>query len=276
VAVPPHKKPKKTDCQTMSRRSTVNNQNESFPLGMVDDEDAALAGDDDGSEGLSEMDSELDDDAEMMYDEEDDDEDEEDEHHQLRQRRRLMDHQEHTSSMNRTLTSSSSSAPAESSSTPSTSANAPAAATGATNSAPSSNEPPPEPDAQLARRRAIQAIMRDTTLSQQEKNMRIQNIMSGGRTSVTPAPAPTLLPPIPAEHPTAAQLQQEGALAVVPTAACVHYERNCYIVAPCCEKVFGCRICHDEFSPQGHPIPMDRYAIREIICKNCHTKQPCS
>jgi hypothetical protein len=40
----------------------------------------------------------------------------------------------------------------------------------------------PEEDAAIARRKAIQAIMHDTSLSDGERRMRIQNLMSGGRT----------------------------------------------------------------------------------------------
>lgn len=90
---------------------------------------------------------------------------------------------------------------------------------------------------------------------------------------------------------------------------CAHYQRNCSLVAPCCGAVFGCRICHDE-SPvlpplliakqaqQGggrrHPrsssmpgsftsmVPqlpeethhtIDRFAVKEVICRACYTKQ---
>lgn len=122
-------------------------------------------------------------------------------------------------------------------------------------------QPPPQPepveeDAAIARRRAIQAIMRDNTISDQEKRMRIQNLMSGGRTEVAPPPAPVLPAP-------------EG------NSACVHYERHCNIVAPCCNRVFGCRICHDELSPPGHP-PMNRFLIQEVVCKLCNTRQAAS
>jgi hypothetical protein len=119
--------------------------------------------------------------------------------------------------------------------------------------------PPPAPleeDAAIARRRAIQAIMRDNTISDQEKRMRIQNLMSGGRTEVAPPPAPVLPQP-------------EG------NNACGHYDRNCNIVAPCCNRVFGCRICHDELSPPGHP-PMNRFLICEVVCKPCGTRQAAS
>ena len=78
--------------------------------------------------------------------------------------------------------------------------------------------------------------------------------------------------------------------------SCIHYERKCNIVAPCCQRTFGCRLCHDEI--MSHPstmsttttannatkttsnttatkckIPMDRYAISQIVCKACHTLQ---
>jgi uncharacterized CHY-type Zn-finger protein len=118
---------------------------------------------------------------------------------------------------------------------------------------------PPEPvevDAAIARRRAIQAIMRDTTISGQDKAHRIQSLMSGGRTEVAPPPAPVI------------PMSDAG----TGSAACVHYERNCNIVAPCCNRIYGCRICHDELSPPGHP-PLDRFLIREVICKNCNTRQ---
>lgn len=112
---------------------------------------------------------------------------------------------------------------------------------------------PSESDVATARRRAIQEIMRDQTLSADEKRFRIQALMSNNRTEVAPPPSPVL--PAPEAN-----------------AACVHYERNCNIVAPCCNRVFGCRICHDELSPSGHP-PMNRFLIREVVCKNCNVRQ---
>jgi len=54
--------------------------------------------------------------------------------------------------------------------------------------------------------------------------------------------------------------------------SCVHYEAKCNIVAPCCNRVFGCRVCHDEMTPENHP-PMDRYKVREVVCKECNTRQ---
>jgi len=82
--------------------------------------------------------------------------------------------------------------------------------------------------------------------------MQIQNLMSGGRSEVAAQTAP-----------------------VIPeyeSNTCVHYERNCNIIAPCCDRIFGCRICHDEISPSGH-ANMNRFLIKQVVCKKCNTKQ---
>eukprot|EP00536_Pseudo-nitzschia_multiseries_P010239 jgi/Psemu1/258821/estExt_Genewise1Plus.C_3060007 len=90
---------------------------------------------------------------------------------------------------------------------------------------------------------------------------------------------------------------------------CTHYERNCTLIAPCCGAAFGCRICHDECpilpplliakraartrrstrsasmpggwtnmrertrTPQETHHTIDRFAVKEIICRKCYTKQ---
>ena len=54
---------------------------------------------------------------------------------------------------------------------------------------------------------------------------------------------------------------------------CGHYISGCKIVAKCCNREFGCRICHD-FEISEHEI--NRYDIEEIICNNCNTRQPVS
>jgi len=115
--------------------------------------------------------------------------------------------------------------------------------------------PTAEEDSAVARRRAIQGIMRDNNLSDQEKRMRIQNLMSGGRTEIS--------------RPTGPVLPQQA------DSKCSHYERNCNIVAPCCNRAVGCRICHDETSPPGHPA-MNRFMVREVVCKLCGTRQMAS
>jgi hypothetical protein len=85
---------------------------------------------------------------------------------------------------------------------------------------------------------------------------------------------------------------------------CSHYERQCTIISPCCGMTFGCRICHDDcpslppkinnggrkfhrsaslpssFTSMDEPHPqedahheIDRFSIREIICRECFTRQ---
>lgn len=54
---------------------------------------------------------------------------------------------------------------------------------------------------------------------------------------------------------------------------CGHYISGCKIISKCCNKEFGCRICHD-LAIEDHKI--DRYEIEEIICNTCKTKQPIS
>lgn len=84
---------------------------------------------------------------------------------------------------------------------------------------------------------------------------------------------------------------------------CTHYERKCTMIAPCCGAAFGCRICHDDCpilppkiepeigrrhnrsaslpgsftsmdsQPQDTHHTIDRFAVREIICRECYTRQ---
>lgn len=85
---------------------------------------------------------------------------------------------------------------------------------------------------------------------------------------------------------------------------CSHYERNCTMIAPCCGAAFGCRICHDDCPilppkvtiqqarrryPRSSSLPssftnmnqtpedthhtIDRFAVREVICRQCFTRQ---
>mmetsp|Transcript_23919 Transcript_23919/g.43259 ORF Transcript_23919/g.43259 Transcript_23919/m.43259 type:complete len:186 (-) Transcript_23919:2400-2957(-) len=124
-----------------------------------------------------------------------------------------------------------------------------------------------EQDVVIAKRRAIQAIMKDSSLADEQKRMKIQELMSGSRGT-----------------PVEAMVASTGISSVLPPTltldpiACTHYERKCNIIAPCCGQVFGCRVCHDDMTDaQGHGHgPLDRYAIREVICKECNTRQPAS
>lgn len=59
---------------------------------------------------------------------------------------------------------------------------------------------------------------------------------------------------------------------------CKHYLRRCKIVAPCCDNIYSCRLCHDENEfdkvmnvKLQHRI--DRFKIKEVICNACDVKQ---
>ena len=54
---------------------------------------------------------------------------------------------------------------------------------------------------------------------------------------------------------------------------CKHYERGCCFISPCCQKVFSCRLCHDE-AIMDHSL--DRHSVTCIVCSLCHTKQDVS
>lgn len=51
---------------------------------------------------------------------------------------------------------------------------------------------------------------------------------------------------------------------------CPHYRRACKIRAPCCQKLFTCRLCHDHASDHT----MDRGEVAEMLCMRCGTLQP--
>ena len=51
---------------------------------------------------------------------------------------------------------------------------------------------------------------------------------------------------------------------------CPHYKRACKMRAPCCQRLFTCRLCHDQAS--DHKV--DREEIKEMLCMRCGTLQP--
>ncbi|KAI8103324.1 hypothetical protein M9435_004663 [Picochlorum sp. BPE23] len=51
---------------------------------------------------------------------------------------------------------------------------------------------------------------------------------------------------------------------------CKHYARNAMLVAPCCDKEFTCRLCHDE-KVLDHKL--DRYQVKEMRCMLCGLRQ---
>ena len=53
---------------------------------------------------------------------------------------------------------------------------------------------------------------------------------------------------------------------------CEHYVRRCHLVAPCCDKTYWCRHCHNE----AETHEMDRHAVKEVMCAACNNRQPVS
>lgn len=60
---------------------------------------------------------------------------------------------------------------------------------------------------------------------------------------------------------------------------CSHYERNCKIIAPCCNEAFWCRHCHNEAKADSQKNPklaheIDRKKVVEVVCGFCEIRQP--
>ncbi|KAK3727886.1 hypothetical protein QZH41_010600 [Actinostola sp. cb2023] len=53
---------------------------------------------------------------------------------------------------------------------------------------------------------------------------------------------------------------------------CEHYKRRCALKAPCCGKVYACRLCHDK--EQDHIL--DRKSVQTLKCLQCGTEQDVS
>lgn len=53
---------------------------------------------------------------------------------------------------------------------------------------------------------------------------------------------------------------------------CSHYARTCRLLAPCCNQLHVCRLCHDENSDHA----LDRFSVRQVLCMRCNTLQPSS
>jgi len=51
---------------------------------------------------------------------------------------------------------------------------------------------------------------------------------------------------------------------------CGHYKRKCKVVAPCCDRAYTCRECHDEAEPDHE---MDSKAVDTMVCMECNTRQ---
>lgn len=50
---------------------------------------------------------------------------------------------------------------------------------------------------------------------------------------------------------------------------CEHYRRGCRLRAPCCGKLYPCRLCHD--GAEEHQL--DRFRVSEVQCSRCRLLQ---
>jgi len=155
----------------------------------------------------------------------------------------------------------------------------PSASASASSSAPACNSGDnngTEQESLLAKRRSIKKLMNDQSLSEKDRRLSIQALMNGSTASsysnqcsfgstVTASTSRSSITSMDLGQNSIAASEEE-------IMSCVHYEAKCNIVAPCCNRVFGCRVCHDEMTPEGHPA-MDRFKVREVVCKECHTRQ---
>lgn len=58
---------------------------------------------------------------------------------------------------------------------------------------------------------------------------------------------------------------------------CDHYDRSCFIKTSCCDKIFGCRKCHDEYYESDSKCDkLKSENVNSIICKVCDTEQSIS
>jgi len=53
---------------------------------------------------------------------------------------------------------------------------------------------------------------------------------------------------------------------------CSHYQRNCRLVAPCCDTAYNCRFCHDEATSHS----LVRSSVVEVECLVCELRQEVS
>ena len=160
------------------------------------------------------------------------------------------------------------------------------------------------------RRASIKAIMNDPTIPPVEKRKSIQAMMDGRRNSKERRTSLTDVRDTLATSGGNPQSVTDVTKAMEQSRPkCNHYARKCTIIAPCCGAAFGCRICHDECPflppakygvqkvtqrphflsgrknrssslpsswtdmPKSESHKINRFEIREIICRECLTRQ---
>lgn len=57
---------------------------------------------------------------------------------------------------------------------------------------------------------------------------------------------------------------------------CPHYDRGCKLMAPCCGKLYVCRLCHDADLSRPCSTKLDMYSVKEMMCMSCGDFQKAS
>jgi hypothetical protein len=145
-------------------------------------------------------------------------------------------------------------------------------------------------DERTQMRRLIIAIRKDASLTEHGKRIRIQALMdntgtsarASGLTCTTNDLTSTVNIETAKEQQVTKTYQSKSDADACPYELsgplhCPHYDSKCRIVTPCCRKIYGCRVCHDETVEEQQSDataalkhgPLDRFSIQEIICNQC-------
>ncbi|XP_052182286.1 zinc finger protein BRUTUS-like At1g74770 isoform X2 [Diospyros lotus] len=115
---------------------------------------------------------------------------------------------------------------------------------------------------------AIRKISRNSNLDPQKKSYIIQNLLMSRWIMTQQKPH--------AEVPVSSKKEEVSGQCpsyrdpLKLTFGCKHYKRNCKLVAACCNKIYACRLCHDDESDHS----MDRKATTKMMCMKCLVIQP--
>jgi RING finger/CHY zinc finger protein 1 len=109
----------------------------------------------------------------------------------------------------------------------------------------------------------ISSIMRDSSITPQEKQLRIQRILSSSSSSQSNTTNTTNM-----NENSATELESMIATAPPPPPPCTHYQKKCSnFFFSCCQVRDACHRCHKELRQCQNPV------ITEIVCDECGTAQ---
>ena len=114
-------------------------------------------------------------------------------------------------------------------------------------------------DTNISIQQQIRQIYADTSLSQSEKSKKVFSILNPNANANTNNES----------NNEKEDEEKEDEEKEEEIQACDHYDRQCMILAKCCNKWFNCRLCHDEQC--DHKI--NRYETDTIRCNKCRTVQ---